>query len=82
MSRRLVVALALTAASFGGAGCDRPTAASTPAAAAKAKPIHVDGLTVAEQPMPSTVLLAGSLKANQESELAANATGRVLRTTV
>src|SRR5690349_13852779 len=32
--------------------------------------------------MPNTVLLAGTLKANQESDLAANASGRVTRTMV
>jgi membrane fusion protein (multidrug efflux system) len=61
--------------------CDKPTAASQPAQQ-KPKPIHVTTLTVVEAPMPNTVLLAGSLKANQESELAANATGRVLKTFV
>jgi RND family efflux transporter MFP subunit len=58
MSRRLpvVVAVFLLAAATVAAGCDRPTAASQPATAAKPKAIHVDTLTVATQPMPSTVL--------------------------
>jgi RND family efflux transporter MFP subunit len=81
MSRFALVALALVAV-LPAAGCDRPTAASSGPIDARAKPIHVDPLTVVEQPMPSTVLLAGSLKANQESDLAANASGRVLRTFV
>jgi RND family efflux transporter MFP subunit len=77
----VALALAVTTAVVA-AGCDRPTAASTAAVDAKAKPIKVEALTVAQQPMPNTVLLAGSLKANQESDLAANASGRVMRTFV
>jgi RND family efflux transporter MFP subunit len=64
--------------------CSHPTEASPSgeSAAARAKPVHVDTVAVEERPMPRTVLLAGTLKANQESELAANAMGRVLRTMV
>jgi membrane fusion protein (multidrug efflux system) len=83
MSRNSFVAIALAAATVVvAAGCDRPTAASSAPLDAKARPIKVESLTVAEQPMPNTVLLAGSLKANQESDLAANASGRVMRTFV
>jgi membrane fusion protein (multidrug efflux system) len=83
MSRKSFVAIALAATALvGAAGCDRPTAASTAPLDAKARPIKVEQLTVTEQPMPNTVLLAGSLKANQESDLAANASGRVMRTFV
>jgi RND family efflux transporter MFP subunit len=81
MSRHSLVAFALVAA-VAAAGCDRPTAASAGPVDARSKVIRVDTLTVVEAPMPNTVLLAGSLKANQESELAANATGRVLRTLI
>jgi membrane fusion protein, multidrug efflux system len=82
MSRRTLVALALAAVLPVATGCDRSTAASSGPLDAKAKPIHVETITVATQPMPNTVLLAGSLKANQESDLAANASGRVMRTFV
>jgi RND family efflux transporter MFP subunit len=63
-----------------GWGCSQPHAEK--AAKPKAKPIAVETVAVVEREMPSTLLLAGTLKANQESDLAANATGRVLRTTV
>jgi membrane fusion protein (multidrug efflux system) len=46
------------------------------------KAIHVSAVAAEERAMPNTLLLAGSLKANQESELAANASGRVTRTMV
>ena len=48
----------------------------------KAKPISVETIAVGERDMPNNLPLAGTLKANQESDLAANATGRVLRTMV
>jgi membrane fusion protein (multidrug efflux system) len=63
------------------AGCARGTADST-SGPAKAKAIHVPTVAVGEQVVPKTLVLAGSLKANQESELAANASGRVVRTLV
>jgi membrane fusion protein, multidrug efflux system len=49
---------------------------------ARPKPIAAPTAVVGDQELPSTLLLAGTLKANQESELAANATGRVLRTMI
>ncbi len=57
-------------------------AESVAAAAVKAAPVHVDTVLVADRQMPKTVLLAGSLKAFEESDLAANANGRVQRTMV
>jgi membrane fusion protein, multidrug efflux system len=63
------------------AGCAQPTAQSAEGHA-HAKPVHVDSVLVVTRDMPNTLLLAGTLKPNQESELAANATGRVTRTTV
>ena len=76
-SEMLLLSLALSAAH----GCDHPTEASANGPQ-RAKPIKVDSLTVEQAAMPNSVLLAGSLKANQESDLAANATGKVLKTTV
>jgi RND family efflux transporter MFP subunit len=61
-------------------GCAKPNAQT--AEKPKAKPIHVDTIAVVEREVPNTLLLAGTLKANQESDLAANASGRVLRTMV
>lgn len=51
-------------------------------AIAKPAPVSLETLEVTARPMPKTVLLAGTLKAFEESDLAANATGRVLRTMV
>ncbi|HZS36418.1 MAG TPA: efflux RND transporter periplasmic adaptor subunit [Polyangia bacterium] len=62
-------------------GCSHDTEAAA-TAAPKPRPIHVDTITVEERAVPKTALLAGSLKANQESDLAANANGRVMRTMV
>ena len=39
----------------------------------KPKPISVETVVIAEREVPNTLLLAGTLKANQESDLAANA---------
>jgi len=60
--------------------CARPRAA--PPEPKRARPIALETVAVVEREVPSTLLLAGTLKANQESDLAANATGRVMRTFV
>ena len=62
-------------------GCNQQQAASSEMRS-KQKPIAAPTVVVAERELPNTLLLAGSLKANQESEVAANASGRVLRTMV
>lgn len=49
---------------------------------AKAKAVAATPVEVGEAELPNTLLLTGTLKANQESDVAANATGRVLRTMV
>lgn len=65
------------------AGCDRPAAsAPSQSSSARPRPVHVDTVPVTEREMPNALMLAGTLKPNQESELAANANGRVLRTMV
>jgi RND family efflux transporter MFP subunit len=63
------------------AGCNQHQAASAELRA-RQKPIAAATLLVTERELPSTLLVAGTLKANQESDLAANATGRVMRTMV
>ena len=45
-------------------------------------PIHVETAVVEARPMPRWLTLTGSLVANQQSDLAADATGKVLATTV
>jgi membrane fusion protein (multidrug efflux system) len=62
-------------------GCSQPKAQPVEPGA-KAHPIAVDSVLVDAREMPNTLLLAGTLKANQESDLAANASGRVTRTSV
>lgn len=66
------------------ASCKKPqdegsaqlTSASTEA------PIKVQTVTVAEKPMPESLVLTGTLKANQESSVAADASGKVAATFV
>src|SRR5260221_2656898 len=41
--------------------------------------IHVKPATVAEQPMPEYLVVTGSLRANAESNIAADASGKVLQ---
>jgi membrane fusion protein (multidrug efflux system) len=74
--RHLPLALLLCVS---GLACEK---AESAAAVPRALPMHVDTVVVAERQMPKTVLLAGSLKAFEESDLAANANGRVLKTMV
>src|SRR5262249_8235153 len=62
-------------------GCNQQQANSAEMRA-KPKPIAAPTVVVGERELPNTLSLAGTLKANQESELAANATGRVTRTMV
>jgi RND family efflux transporter MFP subunit len=62
-------------------GCHQQSAAGAPVHD-KQKPIAAPTVVVGERELPNTLLLAGSLKANQESDLAANASGRVVRTMV
>ena len=73
----MLLSLALAAPLWG--GCNSQQAAS---AERKPKPIAAATAVVGERELPNTLMLAGTLKAHQESDLAANATGRVTRTTV
>ncbi|MDB4969775.1 MAG: hypothetical protein JWN44_5464 [Myxococcales bacterium] len=69
------------ALSISGLGCNQQKAQSAESRA-KAKPISAATVVVVERDLPNGLLLAGTLKANQESDLAANATGRVTRTMI
>jgi membrane fusion protein (multidrug efflux system) len=74
-----IVVLALLAA----AGCRTSAAESRrPAGADMAPPVHVEPLTVREQPMPRTLRLAGTLIASEDSDVAAGVAGKVLATYV
>lgn len=61
--------------------CKRPAGESQAGPASK-PPVKVDTAAIAERPMPHFLTLTGSLVANQQSELAADATGKVIATDV
>lgn len=73
-----LLALPLLAPLF---GCSQPKAESAEMRA-KSKPVAAPSVVVVTQELPNTLLLAGTLKANQEADLAANASGKVTRTMV
>jgi RND family efflux transporter MFP subunit len=60
-------------------GCKENAANST---AAPPPPVHVETVAVREQPMPRVLMLTGNLRGQRETDLAANAAGRVLSTFV
>ncbi len=66
------------------AGCKKPEAADAHANSAKteAAPIKVQTVAVVERPMPEYLVLTGTLRASQESEVAADAAGKVTATFV
>jgi membrane fusion protein (multidrug efflux system) len=63
-------------------GCKKPDAAAAKGDAAAEAPIKVQVAPVEERPMPEHLVLTGTLKANQESEIAADAAGKVTATFV
>jgi membrane fusion protein (multidrug efflux system) len=63
------------------AGCSHSSAAAAETAPAVAK-IHVETALVAEQPVPKLLALTGVLSSNERTDLAANASGRVIKTFV
>jgi membrane fusion protein (multidrug efflux system) len=46
------------------------------------KPVHVDSVVVDEREVPKTMTVTGTIEADRRTELAANASGRVIRTFV
>lgn len=58
--------------------CKKPA----PVGEAPVERVHVDTVEAAEQAMPRTLALTGSLKGERQTDLAANAAGRVLETLV
>jgi RND family efflux transporter MFP subunit len=65
------------------AACKKPDESRAELTAAKAEaPIRVETVKVEERPMPDYLVLTGSLRGNQESEVAADAAGKVTRTFV
>ena len=80
MSKRAasMLLLALAAAP---AGCKAKASAAVSTEEA-ARPIHVETTEVREQPMPRFLALTGTLRGERQTDLAANANGRVLETLV
>src|SRR4051812_27818083 len=65
--------------------CKKPQAegeASLTSAAANEAPIKVQTVPVTEKPMPEHLVLTGTMKASQESQVAADAAGKVTATFV
>jgi membrane fusion protein (multidrug efflux system) len=72
----LFVCLALVA-------CKKPDEGKAELTAAKEEaPIRVETAKVEQRPMPEYLVITGTLRANQESEVAADAAGKVTRTFV
>ena len=61
---------------FGLAGCGRTASDSTKPPAVR---VHVETVVATEQDVPAEVTLTGVLAANERAELAANASGRVVK---
>lgn len=76
---RTSVFLVALAGLSGLAGCNRPAQAKTEDAA---PPLHVDTADVTEIAAPVLLRLTGSLRGAKETDLAANASGRVTKTNV
>jgi membrane fusion protein (multidrug efflux system) len=64
------------------AGCSRSSAATAEAKPAAVTKVHVQTALVAEQAVPKVLRLTGTLSSNERTDLAANASGRVVRTFV
>lgn len=64
-------------------GCKKPDEGKVELTAAKEEaPLRVETTKVEQRPMPDYLVLTGTLRANQESEVAADAAGKVTRTLV
>jgi membrane fusion protein (multidrug efflux system) len=74
---------ALVCLGVGGAGCQKndSAAAATPPKEAAA-PIHVSTAAVVEKPMPTLLTLTGTLRADAESDVAADVNGKIVATYV
>jgi RND family efflux transporter MFP subunit len=83
-SRGAIVALALAGAALVPA-CKRPTAEATASAEVPARgaaPAQVKTEPASAAEVPKTLRLTGTLRGNREADVAANASGRVLRVVV
>jgi membrane fusion protein (multidrug efflux system) len=64
------------------AGCHREEAAASQPPKEAAPLLHVQTAAVSDRPMPEFLVLTGSLRADQESNIAADANGKVLQVLV
>src|ERR1019366_8393744 len=62
--------------------CHKADEASSSGPGQAAAPLHVQTAAVSEQPMPEYLTLTGSLHASQQSDIAADASGKVLQVLV
>src|SRR5580698_2151696 len=60
-------------------GCQKSEAASSTTVAEAEAPVRVQTAQVVTQPMPRYLTVTGSLRADQESQIAADANGKVLQ---
>jgi membrane fusion protein (multidrug efflux system) len=73
--------LALLVVVLGLVGCHKPEeAAAATRAREAAAPVHVSTVDVVERPMPEYLTLTGTLRANAESDVAADVSGKVIAT--
>lgn len=73
----------LLALATGAAACKKPGSSEAQLTSATAEaPVKVQTVAVAERPMPEHLVLTGTLRASQESEVAADAAGKVTATFV
>jgi membrane fusion protein (multidrug efflux system) len=81
--RGIVSAVAALSIALALAGCRKPdeASASVPAREAAA-PVHVQTAVVAQRPMPEYLTLTGTMRASAESDIAADASGKVVATYV
>ena len=79
--RRVVVGLLLPVV-LQAVACKKPEAAAQLTSAKAEVPIKVETAPVEERPMPEHLVLTGTLRASQESEVAADAAGKVTKTFV
>jgi membrane fusion protein (multidrug efflux system) len=73
---------ALCAFALLAAACAKPEAQGQPAKEPEPPPVKVKTFAVVERPVPRYLVVTGSLKADREAEIAADAAGKVLATYV
>jgi RND family efflux transporter MFP subunit len=79
-SSRFLLASAVAALAIGSAACN--SAESTVAAEAKPEPLAINTVTVEQHPIDRYLRVSGSLAADEQAEVSAEVTGRVVETPV